>query len=84
MVIVNNTTDHFRSSWNNYKSDVRKAKSGDMENVKQKSLQSHSFQRDRQGFLKDVDVRLIERTQFYWMRTPRTLYADGLNIESDC
>ena len=54
-----------------------------MENVKQKSLQSHSFQRDRQGFLKDVDVRLIERTQFYWMRTLRTLYADGLNIESD-
>ena len=54
-----------------------------MENVKQKSLQSHSFQRDRQGILKDVDVRLIERTQFYWMRTLRTLYADGLNIESD-
>ena len=38
---VGNTTDHFRSRWNKYKSDVRKAESGDMENVKQKFLQSH-------------------------------------------
>ena len=88
---VGNTTDHFRSRWNNYKSDVRKAESGDMENVKQKFLQSHFLQRDHQGFLKDVEVRLIDKTQasdptkreFYWMRTLRTLYPDGLNIESD-
>ena len=53
---VGNTTDHFRSRWNNYKSDVRKAESGNMENVKQKFLQSHFLQRDLQGFLKDVDV----------------------------
>ena len=88
---VGNTTDHFRSRSNNYKSDVRKAESGDMENVKQKFLQSHFLQRDHQGFLKDVEVRLIDKTQasdptkreFYWMRTLRTLYPDGLNIESD-
>ena len=77
---VGNTTDHFRSRWNNYKSDVRKAESGDMENVKQ-----------NHGFHKDVEVRLIDKTQasdptkseFYWMRTLRILYPDGLNIESD-
>ena len=88
---VRNTTDHFRSRWNNYNSDIRKAESGDMENVNQKFLQSHFLQRDHQDFLKDVEVRLIDKTQasgptkreFYWMRTLRTLYPDGLNIESD-
>ena len=51
-----------------------------MENVKQ-----------NHGFHKDVEVRLIDKTQasdptkseFYWMRTLRILYPDGLNIESD-
>ena len=58
-----------------------------MENVKQKCF----LQSDHQGFLKDVEVRLIDKTQtsdptkreFYWMRTLRTLYLDVLNIESD-
>ena len=62
-----------------------------MENVKQTFLQSHFLQRDQQGFLKGVEVRLIDKTQasdpttreFYWMRTLRTLYPDGFNIESD-
>ena len=62
-----------------------------MENVKQKFSQSHFLQRDHQGFLKDIEVRLTDQTQasdptkreFYWMRTLRTLYPDGLNIESD-
>ena len=62
-----------------------------MENVKQKFLQSHFLHLDLQGFLKDVEVRLIDKTQasdttkreFYWMRTLRALYPDGLNIESD-
>ena len=87
---VSNTTNHFRSRWNNYKIDVRKAESGDMENVKQKFLQNNFLQCDQQGFLKDVKVRLIDKMQasypmkreFYWMRTVRTLYPDGLNIES--
>ena len=83
---VGNTANHFRSRWNNYKS--RKTESGDMENVKQKFLQSHILQQDHKGFLKDVEVQLIDKTQasdpnkreFYWMRTFRTLYPDGLNI----
>ena len=88
---VGNATGHFRSRRKNYKSHVRKAESGDMENVKQKFLQSHFLRRDHQGFLKDVEVCLIDKTQasdptkreFYWMRTLRTLYLDGLNIKSD-
>ena len=86
---VDNNTDHFRSRWDNYKSDARKAESGDMENVKQKFLESHFLLRDHQGFLKDVKFRLIDKTQasdpfkseFYWVRTLRTLYPDDLNIE---
>ena len=88
---VGNSTDHFGSRWNNYKNDVRKVESGDMESVKQKFLQSHFLQCDHQGFLKEVEIWLIDKTQasdptkreFYWMRTLRTLYPDGLNIESD-
>ena len=85
---VGNTTNHFRSRWKNYKSNVRKTETGDMENVKQKLLKSHFLQRD-QGFLKDVEVRLIDKTQvsgptkreFYWMIKLRTLHPDGLNIK---
>ena len=88
---VSNTTNHFRSRWNNCKSDVKKAESGNMENIKQKFYQSHFLQRDHQGFLKYVEVRLFDKTQasdptkreFYWMRTLTTLYPDGRNIESD-
>ena len=88
---VGNTTDHFRGRRNNYKSDVRKAESGDMESVKQKFLQSHFLQRDHQGFLKDIEICLIDKTQapdptkreIYWMRTVRTLYPDSVNIERD-
>ena len=34
-----------------------------MENVKKKFLRSHFLQRDHQGFLKDVEVWLIDKTQ---------------------
>ena len=60
---VGKITDHFRSRWVNCKNDVRKAESGNMKNVKQKILQSHFLQCDHQGFLKDVEVRLTDKTQ---------------------
>ena len=71
--------------------EARKAENGEMENVKQKFLQSHFLQDDQKGFLEDVEVRLIDETQgsdptkreYYWMRTLKTLYPDGLNVESD-
>ena len=71
--------------------EARKAENGEMENVKQKFLQSHFLQDDQKGFLEDVEVRLINETQgsdptkreYYWMRTLKILYPDGLNVESD-
>ena len=81
------TTDHFRNRWNNYKSEARKVESGNMKNVS-KSL--FLQQPDHKGFFEDVAVRFSNKTQgsdptkrdFYWIRTLRTLYPDGLNIES--
>ena len=54
-------------------------------------LQNHFLQDDHHGFLEDVEVTLIDKTQasdltkrkYYWMRTLKTLYPDGLNLESD-
>ena len=71
--------------------EARKAENGDIENVKQKFLQSHFLQDDHKGFLENLEVRLIDKTEgsdptkreFYWMRTLKPLYPDGLNIESD-
>ena len=85
------TVDKFRSRWNNYKTDPRKAASGNIESRKQQFLQNHLLQDDHHGFLEDVEVTLIDKTQasdptkreYYWMRTLKTLYPDGLNLESD-
>ena len=60
---VGKITNHFRSSWVNYKNDVRKVENGNMKNVKQKFLQSHFLQCDHQGFFKDVKVQLTDKTQ---------------------
>ena len=57
------TKNHFRSRWNKYKFEARKTESGNMENVKQELLQSHFLQPDHKGFLKDVQVSLIDKTQ---------------------
>ena len=67
-----------------------------MKNVKQKFLQSHFLQRDQQGFLKDVEVRLFDKTQasdptktlhqntkLRLLIPHKTLHPDGLNIEND-
>ena len=35
------TVDKFRSRWNNYKTDARKAASGNIEGWKQQFLQNH-------------------------------------------
>ena len=71
--------------------EARKTENGDRENAKQKFLQSHSLQDNHKGFLEDVEVRLIDKTQgsdptkreYYCMRTLKTLYPDDLNIQSD-
>ena len=71
--------------------EARKAEKGDMENVEETFLQRQFLQDDHKGFLKDVEVTLIDKTQgsdptkleYYWMKTLKTLFPDGLNIESD-
>ena len=43
------------------------------------------------AFLEDVEVRMIDKTQdpdptkreYYWMRTLKTFFSDGLNIQRD-
>ena len=71
------TVDKFKSRWNNYKTDARKAASGNIESCKQQLLQNHFLQDDHHGFLEDAEVTLIDKTQapnptkreYYWMRT---------------
>ena len=83
------TVDKFRSRWNNYKTDAREAASGNIESCKQQFLQNHFLQENHHGFLEDFGVILIDKTQafgpskreYHWMRTLKTLYSDGLNLE---
>ena len=88
---IGNATDHFRSRWNNHKSDAKNLENGNMENVKQKYLENLFLQRDHQSFSEEEKVRLTDKMQvsdptkkeLNWMIKLRTLYPDGLNIESD-
>ena len=53
---VRKTTDRFRYRQYNYKMEARKPENNDMENVKQKFLQSYFSQDDYKGSLEDVEV----------------------------
>ena len=85
------TVDKFRSRWNNCKTDARKAASGNIESCKEQFHQNHFLQDDHHGFLEDVKVTLIYKTQaadptkreYYFIRTLKTLYPDGWNLECD-
>ena len=85
------TVDKFRSRWNNYKKDAREAARDNIESCKQQFLQNQFLQDNHHEFLEDVEVTLIDKTQgsdptkreYYWMRTLKTLYSDGLNFASD-
>ena len=46
-----------------FKSEARKAESGGMENVTQQFLQSHFLLANHEGLLKDMGVRLTEKTK---------------------
>ena len=62
---------------NHYKTDTRKAGSGNIESCKQQFFQNHFLQEDHHGFLEDVEVTLIDKTQasnpikkeYYLMKT---------------
>ena len=55
------TVETFRSRWNNYKKDARKAASCNIESCKQQFLQNHFLWDDHHEFL-DVEVTLINKT----------------------
>ena len=82
------TTDHFRSRWNNYKS---KSRSFDR---REQCMQEHLYKdfesECHSGFRNDVYVILIDKTdgsnptltEIYWMRTLKTIAPYGLNVEN--
>ena len=82
------TTDQFRLRWN-YKSNDRKFKRGEL--YMQEHVYEHFYSDGHDGFLEDIAITLINKTdgrdprnrEYYWMRTLKTLAPDELNIE-DC
>ena len=81
------TTDGFRYRWNNYKSNSRKFDR--KEPCMQEHLYGHFSSPGDGGFLNDVSVTLIDKTdgsdpkkrEDYWMKTLKTMAPYGLNIE---
>ena len=81
------TTNDFRYRWNNYKSNSRKFDR--KESCMQEYLYRHSSSPGHEGFLNDVSVTLIDKTdrsdpkkrEDYWMKTLKTTAPYGLNIE---
>ena len=74
------TTDQSRLRWNNYKSNDRKFKRRKL------CMQEHLHSDGHNGFLEDVTITLIDKTdgkdpknrENYWMKM---LAPDGLNSE---
>ena len=82
------TTDNFRKRWNNYKSKSRSFDRG--EKPMQEKLYRHFLSEGHAGFLHNISVTLIDKTdgsnpterENYWMRTLKTLEPYGLNVEN--
>ena len=82
------STDQFRRGWNNYyKSNDRKFRRG--EPFMQEHLYEHFYSDGHNGFLEDVAITLIDKTDGrdsknrgnHWMRTLKTLAPNGFNTE---
>ena len=80
------TTDDFRYRRDNYKSNSRKFDR--KESCMQEHLYRHFSSPGHRGFLNDVSVTLIDKTdgsdpkkrEDYWMKTLKTMAPYGLNI----
>ena len=76
-----------RYRWNSYKSNSRKFDR--KESCMQEHLDRHFSSPGHRGFLNDVSVTLIDKTdgsdpkkrEEYWMKTLKTMAPCGLNIE---
>ena len=81
------TVDDFRYRWSNYKSNPKNF--GRKESYMQEHLYRHFSSPGHRGFLNDVSVTLIDKTdgsdpkkrEDYWMKTLKTMAPYGLNIE---
>ena len=84
---VGQTVDEFRRRWNNYKSNDRKFQR--LEPCMQEHLFSHFSMAGHNGFLNDVSITFIDKTdptdplrrEDYWRQTLKTMVPYGLNIE---
>ena len=84
---VGQTVNQFRSKWNNYKSDSRKYNRGG--SCMQQHLFKHICTSGHSGFLYDVSIKFIDKTdpsnpckwEDYWGRILKTMAPFGLNIE---
>ena len=84
---VGETTNKFRFRWNNYKCNSNKFDKKDT--CMQEHLYGHFKSPGHTGFLNDVSVTLIDKTdgsdpkkrENYWMNILRTIEPHGLNME---
>ena len=80
------TTDLFRNRWNNYKDNARKFDR--KESCMQEHLYKHFQTEGHKGFLNEVSVTFIDKTdgknpkkrERYWMRTLKKMESYGLHI----
>ena len=86
---VGQTTNKFRMRWNNYKSESKKLEKG--QNCMQQHFHEHFNSTGHTGFLNDVSITLIDKTdgsnptkrEYFWIRTLRTMSPLGFNIENN-
>ena len=84
---VEQTLDEFRRRWNNYKSNDRKFPR--LEPCMPEHLFSHFSMAGHDGYLNDVSVTFIDKTdpsdplrrEDYWRKTLETMLPYGLTIE---
>ena len=84
---VGETTWEFRFRWNNYKCNDRKYTRN--EDCFQEHLFRHFHSGEHTGFLENVKITLIDKTdgqnpkkrEDYWRRTLKTYAPFGLNVE---
>ena len=85
---VGETTDAFLQRRSNYKDNDRKFQRN--ESCMQQHLYEHFYSKGHNGFLGNVSISLIDKTDGfqpkkrdnYWTRTLKTLAPLGLNVEN--
>ena len=87
MQYIGQTVTNFRYRWNNYKCNNKKFERGDA--CMQQHIFEHFSSNDHTGFLEDVSITFIDKTdpsdplkrEDYWRSILKTLSPNGLNIE---